>query len=1149
MPLKDKTSIERLLYNSRRLKGVSPAVVPDEDVSKVALEADVFLDVAKGRSRIYRSSGKSTQAGRAPPVLMGKSASRITGDGFIACMRNGSAELLALGATIPIGATDTGHSASTWFQRGNASANNGGNRKIMEKILIGIIPGMMFPYDTGHADYNYAMLGHADRQARKEHVKRTSVNIGGGNTMRKAELATSEIIPQISLGVNSRGDPTQFLCAPEVAGRKTLIDVATAQELDNLDELMMRMIMTPDEYIMRNKAAIKHLMSRLATFQANDFVGAFQKGFRSSFWMRQSDADLKVLAEMLHLGASLRLGYPVRNCHKDAFVDEHSGVITKKDGSTTTVTFGMYHAADGETSAEMDIEDDDVQPDGDPTGETVAASFATQKDSSAPAVYAVDASVSPFFVWLENCSMFGAVGDQQGYYASCLEMGLELTPGLFEKDVYENVSRDISFEDIRTGLRWVFDNCGEDHGMTWATVGKHHRENWKDMKAGELVDLYAESSRTDPVNLRAAWNLGLNTTTHFIDGGEPTSVTVGNVGQYYGNGFLDLQKIDEFKRDMHDLSLRNYSVGPRFMKGMQAIGDSHTTVFHKTTDDGKEHYIDMHVMPHALGAWANVPCWFKLGVDTFVLDAGGASTSDYTSVFKMSDSNDPVVFHATGSCLVRACNKHDHYGENLLAGNLSYVFRHDPANPEQPLNWSSLTGTFNHLDPHNSMNGNVIGTSRPKALGHDLSGLVAINPSLTIASSSDKYWDPALLRPNVRNPVARWNDEHTRVLKVIEDSKNVQPYKSDQPDVSVEGVNLVSLLTFNTGNPAIQQLADALFSLASCGDTGGWAISHRAMLDRQLWNPEIHLYQPQRAPAQIDYVGFVLPRGFEASKLLTTLAVSNLVADMVGTLGARGLRDSSRHHELGYEAVRTIYRNEVLPNGVITENAITLVTEGYDFRSDTPAIFANLPAANQSTCQPGIAFHDRLFQDKGEGLIGMTVASGNKISFCNILGTSSSVVQGGSNVPGLTGYARDIEPEVLEVLIGQGVSYDDGVGGQKVDPELIRLMIEKQRGTSNLYFKEAGLQIAMVDQDVFDTFFAIYSAMMSADEGRMLVGPCPHAVVYNSSGEIVHEVSDVQPNETGSGEAAYSKPAASSAPTNDVEVTETEGPTETTESD
>lgn len=1141
MPLKDKTHIERLLYNSRRLKGVSPAVVPDEDVSKVAQEADIFMDVSKGRSRIYRSTGKSTQQGRAPPVLMGKSASRASESGFIACMRNGGAEILALGSALPVGASDVGHSSRTWFYQATSGTC------IMKNILIGVLPGKMFPYDTAQLDYNYVMLGHADRQADKRHIQRTSVSIGGGRVMRKASLSASEIIPQVSLGVNSQGQPMQFLCAPESSGRKTLIDIADEGELDNIDELLMRMIMTPDEYVMRNKAAIKHLMSRLATFQANDFVGAFQKGFRSSFWTRQSDADLIVLAEMLHLGMSLRLGYPVRNCHKDAFVSSHSFSITDKDGAARTVIGGMYHADDGQTSAEDDIEDDDVQTDGSPEGEAVAATYAAAKDTSAPAVYAVDASVSPFFVWLENASVYGTVGDQQGLYASCLEMGLELTPGLFEKDVYANVSRDISFEDIRNGLRWVFDNCGEDTGMTWATVGKHHRENWSDMKEGKLVDLYAESSRVDPTHIRAAWNLGLSTTTHFVNGGEPASVTVGDVGQYYNEGFLDLQKVDEFKRDMSDLALRNYSVGPRFMKGMQAIGDSTTTVFHKTTSDGREHYIDMTVMPQAIGAWANVPTWFTLGLNTFILDGGG-STGATSSVFYTSDADDPVVWHDTGACLARCVNAQDRYGENLLSGNLSYVFRHDPANPTSPLNWGSLVGTFTHIDPSGNLASAALNSVRTQALGHDLSGLVAINPNLSIASSDDRYWDPALLRPNVRNPVARWNDENTRILKVIEDSKNIQPYKSEFPDISVEGVNLVSLLTFNTGDPAVQQLADALFSLASCGDTGGWAIAHRSALNRQLWNPEVHTYQSQRAPAQVDYVGFVLPRGFEASKLLTTLAVSNLVADKVGTLGMRGIRDSSGHYEMGYTAVRTIYRNEVLVNGVIVENAITLPTEGYNFRTDTPGLFALLGAANQGSCQPGMAFHDRLFSlPGGTPLIGHTPASGQTISFCNLLGTGSSATAypAGTNVPTLTGFARDIELEVLAVLLGEtAADYSDGVGGLKVDPELIRMMIEVQRGTDNLYYREAGIQIAMVDQDVFDFYHAVYSTMMSADEGMMLVGPCPHAVVYNASGDIIHEVSDVAPSATGSGEAAYSK-APESMTSQETEITETEGPTTT----
>jgi hypothetical protein len=1153
MPLKDKDLIDRPNYGSRRVHGVSPAIVPDEDTSLVPNEADIFFDVARGRGRIYRSAGKSTQVGRDPPALLGKSASRATEHGYIASTRNGGSETMALYSIIARGATDVGHANRTFFELHDDGVGSGADDiSLMENVIAGVMPNKMFALDVvGLANYNYALLGWRDRQDHASHVKRVNLSLGQGADYYAQTLQSAQIIPQTALGVNSNGRPTQVLLFPEAAGSQTVLDISTPDHGQALDDLGMRMIMTPDEYCLRNKEAIKHLISRLATFQANDFVGAFQKGFRSSFWTRQSDADLVVIGELLHVGMSLRLGYPVRNVHTEAYVNQYTFNYDDKTGATQTGLGGMYHAASGHSS-EMNIEDGDAQTDGVPDTEGTESIFGATAE--AQVLYAVNGSVSPFWVFLEDASMMGATGDQSGYYMSALEVGTMLTPGLYEKDTYANVNRDLSFEDVLYGLKWVLDNTSEDSGMHWCTVGKHMLENWKDFKAGEIIDLYAESSRTDGTALRAAWNLGVTSTGHFLDGGEPATVTVGDVGDYYNEGFLDLAAIDNFKRDVNDLSLRNFRVGPRFMKGMQSIGDSNTTVFHRTTADGKEHYTDVKVMPHALGAWANVPTWARItgtGANTtpitFVMDglgSGEGSGVGYSSMIIAVDTNDPILWHATGDCMVRASGSPDCYGSSLLGGNLTFVFRHDPANIGNALNWSALSGTFTHVDPSSVIGATSTNLARAQCLGHDLSGMVSIYPTLQIYSDSTRLWDPLLLSVQVTSAFPRWLDEFSRIVKVIEDSKNIVPYKSDYPGIAFEGINLVSLLTFNTGDPAMQQLADALFSLASCGSSGGWAISHRAMTPRRIFDDTIHQYQSQRSAAQIDYLGFVLPRDFDASKLLTVLAISNIVADKVGTLGLRWTRDSGRHHELGYGAVRSIYRYEVLPNGVTIENRITAYDEGYDFATDLVDVFASLSTPSQASCQPGINWHNRLFQTAGAPIISATGTS-----FCNLMGTTSVPALTDSTVEGLSGYAGDIDASVLAAL---GIpNYTDGDPSSqtprtRIDPDLIRQMVEVNRGTNNLYYRESGLQIAMIDQDVVDSHSAILSAMVSAESGKMLLGPCPHAVVYNSGGDIIYEVSDVY-SWTGSGEAASQAPAASGATEEGEMITETEGPTETQE--
>jgi hypothetical protein len=387
---------------------------------------------------------------------------------------------------------------------------------------------------------------------------------------------------------------------------------------------------------------------------------------------------------------------------------------------------------------------------------------------------------------------------------------------------------------------------------------------------------------------------------------------------------------------------------------------------------------------------------------------------------------------------------------------------------------------------------------------------------------------------------------------MIEKSKNITPYKTEFPGISFEGINLVGLLTFDTGDPALQQLATSLFSLSSCGSSGGWSVAHRAQLDRKVWDHGTHGYQAHRQSALVDYTAFVLPRDLDSSSVLTLMAVSNIIADKLGLLGERSVRESAVHYELGYKALRTIYRNKVLFNGLVTEHAITLGTQGYDFAGDLVDVIASLAPASQANCQPGIAFYNRLFQDPtGAGLI----THGGR-SFCNLLGTSGTASASGSSVGGLSGYADHIDDTVLEAL---GIpNYDDSstyedpnnagvfLPSKKFDPSLIRQMIEVNRGNNNLYYKESGLRILAIDQDIFDKSTANLSALLSRTQGKMILGPTAFAVVYDLNGEVVWSAREGTYSIVGSGESVASAPAPSAyaeTAAGTTLISESEGPT------
>jgi hypothetical protein len=111
-----------------------------------------------------------------------------------------------------------------------------------------------------------------------------------------------------------------------------------------------------------------------------------------------------------------------------------------------------------------------------------------------------------------------------------------------------------------------------------------------------------------------------------------------------------------------------------------------------------------------------------------------------------------------------------------------------------------------------------------------------------------------------------------------------------------------------------------------------------------------------------------------------------------------------------------------------------------------------------------------------------------------------------------------------------------------IDPEFIRVMAERNRGTDNLYFNEAGIRIAFLDQDLFDFQSAVDSCEMHDSERKMIIGPCPHLVVYNGAGEIVQELESVY-DIVGSGEkAGKSKTATPDSSVQHDPPTESETP-------
>ena len=596
--------------------------------------------------------------------------------------------------------------------------------------------------------------------------------------------------------------------------------------------------------------------------------------------------------------------------------------------------------------------------------------------------------------------------------------------------------------------------------------------------------------------------------------------------------------------------------GPMFMDGMQETGDASTKVFHRTASDGTEHHIDVKLMPHAFNHVALVPTVWDCDGQVFTITSNTALSGDVQSyltsnVDRTPDETLEVAAGETLTCfstdailaLGIGLSQLTHHGFETIA-RMQVVYTRDITEPSRMLNWSDFQ-VRNIMSPHDDGDLNY---------GHDLHGLLPVMANGTQAAVPEvdpatgnvslPIIDPGQYLLRTTTALYSWFNHNDYIRKALMAAKDVTPYKSEFSGLTFESVNIVSMLSFNTGEPALQQMGDAIFTLGFCGVDAGWSFDNRARLDRQIWNPEVHNYAGRRFNGWGDYIGLLVPIGLDASKILTTYASANLLAWKLGLLGLRHTEDDSNHVEIGFQGVRTIYRSIVFLDGSVKELSITGNSEGFNFFTelpvalDTPANnFAATDAAgatvevNQLAAQPGARFNQRLFT-----FLDGTAAPGIGNSTCSLFGMRQNPHLDGSNVDGLTGYADDVPQDTLDILTGDGdyeVPNAPG-GGTPIDPELIRLMVQYNRGVDNLHYNESGLRIAMMDQDVFDMNSAIDSAMEHEHGRQMITGPCAHLVVFDKDGNVVYDIKDVY-ELVGSGQSASASTQSSAPSTPDAD--------------
>jgi hypothetical protein len=1097
----------------------------------------------------------------------------------------------------------------------------------------------LFPAPTRIAGYGGIFLGASANYADGANVQTgngplASISLhtvdlqGTADPQTFTHLSTAASIPYYSYGRDHLGRTLRSLWSPTSDGVSALLDM----DLPELQMTFMKMICTPDEYIGRNGDGLRSLFRRLHNFSGDQLQYHLRKGFRARFFDRMNNTDLRIIGELSHLGASLREGTPVRNCHADVYrppsVSTTSVSVTFAVGgdSTDSVTVnrtgtftGNAFAAEAVQVPGTNIDEDTLSfineevvnnqfPSADGNTVTISSdmvdnitNFAHLSDRINPTVdgavvglMAHNASQSPFFVQLDDY----VLGDNRIAFSCIPQLAEHLSPGIFDAKDGEAMSRDYMWTDFKRGLEFVFDNCSADQASAWSTQMRWVRENFTDFKKGVMPDIYSTEARLDMDTLRHGWNLGLNNLTGSSpsNGGYGSPIVDVNIGSgvaqnvaratagiqdLYDGGFINTNAVETFVKNIEDLSKRDFLVGSDFTKGLQLVGDAKYTTYHRTTSDGIEHNVDITVQPVAFGHWANIPMTWSNGEGDWsmrVATSGPYTRAIAANVFSGTAEFELISFLTLPEPVVDALSLQE-TGNNINLGMLCYVFTDamdyqtdangsfDGYTAIRELRWSDMTPLCHMPIPE------FAGRTAAEATanvhwGNDALGLYrqtsdmafnAVDAALSGGSLMYFFRDETTVELSPISLTAGWYSRFDRLAKDITAAKSYSPFGNDGININVEGANLVALASFSTGEPSLQQMGDAIFTLAFCGINSGWSIEQRS-IDRRLHDIALHQWSHQTGFDQTDYAMMMVPTEMDPSKMLTAFAATNLVCYNLGLVGAGQLHrpHESRSYHLDFGALRTIYRSEAAFNGEIIEHSITLWEEGFSFYDEEP----NDPATavlNQLQAQPGARRYRRLF-----GHLDPAAAHGLANSLCSMFGLAPAPAANLTMVQGLLGYSDEVNDLTIDVLHNQGTTQQvalgiaqfeddgsttpnmygywattDGTGsllghnirnGNFPNVDFVRVMVERQRGIDNLYFKEAQIKLMLFDQDLFDHYTAVRSTMLYEYNRSMLIGPCPHLLIFNHEGQVLLDAKEIAVTAVGAGQSAVTSSAAPSQP-------------------
>lgn len=328
MPENNKL-IARPNYGPRRAVSASSEFSLDQEaIANIPMNADILLNVGLGRKRLHLQAGSGADINSERNLLYGSTSSRFNHTHYTPSFNGLPSTLLAKAYMLRI-ATPAGFDASSVFVNGS----------LFDTITSGVqMIDSLIPCDTGVTGYGGWFTGVGDVYADGANLTvgnritdtlrlQTIDMAGAAEQQRVLTISQAASIPYYYTGRDHLGRTVRGLFMPAVDGRSVLESMTPVQ----LDGAMKHMIISPDEWLMRHDNLLEQFMRNLHNMSADQLQYHLRKGFKGNFFDRLHDDETVLMGKLAHLGASLRVGMPVRNCYSSIYrapVENTNTVIT-----------------------------------------------------------------------------------------------------------------------------------------------------------------------------------------------------------------------------------------------------------------------------------------------------------------------------------------------------------------------------------------------------------------------------------------------------------------------------------------------------------------------------------------------------------------------------------------------------------------------------------------------------------------------------------------------------------------------------------------------------------------------------------------------------------------------------------------------------